>query len=166
MGIEFAVRLGPWPAHSWPFSTIEDSELDAAEIGDSSHKAIQSVDFPDQVAFSKPADSRITRHSADSAKLLGYEGRFRAHTGGRGRAFTAGVAAANYNDVESMGHQNLGCRVLADARGGVKIIGFKENVSRETLRKRPRTRAHLRCLFDPAPVENAATNTARRYCRI
>ena len=126
----------------------------------------KATDFPDQVAFSKPANSRITRHSADSAKLLGYEGRFRAHTGGRGRAFTAGVAAANYNDVELMGHQNLGCRVLADARGGVKIIGFKENVSRETLRKRPRTRAHLRCLFDPAPVENAATDTARRYCRI
>jgi len=44
------------------------------------------------------------------------------------------VAAANHNDVESMCHQNLEWRVLAEDRAGVKIIGFKENVSRETLR--------------------------------
>ena len=56
------------------------------------------------MAFSKPADSGITRHSADSAKLVGYEGCLRTHTGGRGRGFTAGVAAANHNDVESMCH--------------------------------------------------------------
>ncbi len=133
VGIEFPVSLGPRAAHSRAFSTIEDTELDAAEIGDSGHKAIQSIDFPNQMAFSKPANSGITGHSADSAKPVRYEGGLRAHTGGRRRGFTAGVAAANHNDVESMRHQNLGWRVLAEARGGVKIIGFKENVSRETL---------------------------------
>jgi hypothetical protein len=57
---------------------------------------------------------------------VGYEGCSCAHTGRRGRGFTAGVAAANHSDVESMGHQNLGWRLLAEARGGVKTIGFKE----------------------------------------
>jgi len=134
MGIEFPVGLGPRAAHSWAFSTIEDTELDAAQIGDSGHKAVQSVDFPDQMAFSKPANSGIARHSADSAEPVGYEGRLRTHTGRRRRGFTAGVAAANHNDVESMCHQNLECRVLAEDRGGVKISGFNENVSRETSR--------------------------------
>jgi hypothetical protein len=137
--IELPVGLGPRAAHSWAFSAIENTELDAAKIGDSAHKAIQSINFSDQMAFSKPANSGITGHSADSAKLVGYEGCLCAHTGRCGRGFTAGVAAANYNDVESMRHQNLGWRVLAEVRGGVKIIGFMENVSRETLPKRPKT---------------------------
>jgi hypothetical protein len=57
---------------------------------------------------------------------VGYEGCFCARTGRCGRGFTAGVAAANYSDVESMGHQNLRWRLLTEARRGVKIIGFKE----------------------------------------
>jgi hypothetical protein len=146
MRIEFSVGLRPRAANSWAFSTVEDTELDAAEICDSGHKAVQSVDFPDQMALSKPANSGIARHSANSAKPVGYEGRLRAHTGGGCRGLAAGVAAANHNNVESMRHQNLGWRVLAKARGGVKIIGFKENVSRETLRKRPKTKPSAKSL--------------------
>jgi hypothetical protein len=126
MRIELSVGLGARAAYSWAFSTIEDTELDPAEIGDSGHEAVQSVDFPNQMAFSKPANSGVTGHGANSAKPVRYEGCFCAHTRRRGRSFTAGVAAANHSDVESMGHQNLGWRLLAEARGGVKIIGFKE----------------------------------------
>jgi hypothetical protein len=78
------------------------------------------------VAFAEPANGRIARHGADGAKPVRYEGRFGAHAGGGGGGFTAGVAAANHNDVESMRHQNLGLRVLAEAREGVKISKFKE----------------------------------------
>jgi hypothetical protein len=85
------------------------------------------------MAFSKPADGGITGHRADGAKPVRYERCFCAHASRRGRGFTAGVATADYSDVESMHHQNLGWRVLAEAREGVKIIGFIENVSRETL---------------------------------
>ena len=35
------------------------------------------------------------------ANSVGHQGRSRAHTGGRGRGFTAGMAAANDDDVES-----------------------------------------------------------------
>jgi hypothetical protein len=103
------------------------------------------------MAFSKPSNRGITGHGANGAKSVGYEGRFRPHTGRRSRGFTAGVAAANHNDVESIGHQNLGWRVLAEARGGVKIIEFNENVSRETLHKRSK-RTHLGSLIDPQPL--------------
>jgi hypothetical protein len=47
MGIEFPVRLGPRAAYRWAFSAVENTKLDAAEIGDSGHKPIQGVDFPD-----------------------------------------------------------------------------------------------------------------------
>jgi hypothetical protein len=108
VGIEFPVSLGPRAAHSRAFSTIEHTKLDSTEIGDSGHKAIQRIDFPNQMTFSKPANSGITGHSADSAKPVRYEGGLRAHTSGRRRGLTAGVTAANHNDVESMRHQNLG----------------------------------------------------------
>jgi len=126
MRIELPVGLGSRATHSWAFSAIENAELNAPKIGDSAHKAVQSVDFAYQMAFPKPANGGITGHSADSAKPVGYKGRFCAHTGRRGRSFTPGVAAANDNGVESMRHKNLGWLILTKARVGVKIVGFME----------------------------------------
>jgi hypothetical protein len=60
MRVEFPVRLRPRPTHSWAFSAVKNTELDAAKIGDPGHKAVQSVDFPDKVAFSKASNSGIT----------------------------------------------------------------------------------------------------------
>jgi hypothetical protein len=62
-----------------------------------------------------------------------YERRSGTHTSRCSCGLTAGVAAANHNDVESIRHQNPERRVLAEAREGVKITVFIENVSRETL---------------------------------
>ena len=107
------------------------------------------------MAFPKPANGGITGHSADSAKPVGYKGRFCAHTGRCSRGFTASVAAANDNDVESMRHQSLGWSVLMEARVGVKIVGFMENVSRETL-PRHRNRTPFDNTIHPL-VENTAT---------
>jgi hypothetical protein len=58
-----------------------------------------------------------------------------AHTGGRSRSFTASVPAADHHNIESVRHQSLKGRLLTKARGGVKNIGFGENVSRETFGK-------------------------------
>src|SRR5262249_34585018 len=128
------VGLGPWAAYRWTFSAVEDPKLGAAKIRDSAHQAVQRIDFPNEMAFSKPTNGRITGNSPDGANAVGYEGCFSAHASRRGRSFTAGVTAANHCDVESVPHQDLRWRVLAKARGVVKIIGFIENVSRETFR--------------------------------
>jgi hypothetical protein len=114
------------------------------------------------MAFPKPANGGITGHSADSAKPVGYKGRFCAHTGRRGRSFTASVAAANDNDVESMRHQNLGWSVLTKARAGVKIVEFMENVSRETLPRPPKQTPFNNTIH--TPVENSETHMACRHC--
>src|SRR5262245_30202587 len=111
------------------------------------------------MTFSKPADGRITGHDPDGATAMGYEGRFCTHTSCCGRGFTASVTAANYCDVESVHHQDLGWRVLTKSRGGVKIIGFIENVSRETFRLSP-------IAPSPAlhkPVENSEHPFASKY---
>src|SRR5215510_14409095 len=86
------------------------------------------------MTFSKPADGRITGHNPDGGAAMGYEGRFCTHASCCGRGFATSVTAANHCNVESVHHQDLGWRVVAKARGGVKSIGFIENVSRETFR--------------------------------
>jgi hypothetical protein len=96
--------LGPWTAHSGAFSAIQDAKLNAAKVGNSTHQAIQGVDFADQMALSEPANRGITGHGANSPKPMSYQDCLRAHPGRRGRSFTAGVAAADDNDVESIDH--------------------------------------------------------------
>jgi hypothetical protein len=86
------------------------------------------------MTFSEPANRRIAGHCANCSELMGDQCCLGAHTSSRACGFTAGMAAANHHDVESVGHQNLGGGVVAKARGGVKTIDFCENVSRETLR--------------------------------
>src|SRR6516225_6704890 len=73
-GIKLAVGLRAGPAHRWALAAVENAELDPAEVGDTSHKSIERVDFPHQVALAKSADGRIAGHRPDGAKALGHEG--------------------------------------------------------------------------------------------
>jgi hypothetical protein len=98
--------------------------LNAAEVGDSTHEAIQGIDFPDKMTFSESANRRIAGHCANCSELMGDQSCLGAHAGRRACGFAAGMAAANHHDVESVGHHNLGGGVVAKARGGVKTIDF------------------------------------------
>ena len=102
--IKLAVGLGARAAHRRTLPAIEHPELDAALVGDPAHQAVQRVDLPDQMALAEPADGRIAGHRADGRKLVGDQGSRRAHARGRGRGFTAGVAAADHDDVEARIH--------------------------------------------------------------
>jgi hypothetical protein len=108
------------PAHCWAFSTVQDAKLDTGQIGGAAHEAIERVNFPHEVTFSKAANRRIARHSSDGFELVGYQGRLSAHAGSSRCGFAAGMAAANHHDVESTRHLDLGAGVLPKARGGVK----------------------------------------------
>src|SRR4249920_1179893 len=76
------------------------------------------------MSFSEAANRGITGHGANSSELVANQRRMGAHTGGRGRGFAAGMAAANHNDVESVRHQSLKGRLVAKAWGGVKDTDF------------------------------------------
>jgi hypothetical protein len=134
--IELSVNLRARATHGGAFSAVKKAELDAAKIADSAHKAIESVDFANEMAFPKPANGGIAGHCTNGAESVRNKRRFGAHTGRCGSSLTAGMPATNHYDVESVRHHALGWGVLTKAPQRVKTIGFIENVSRETLGSR------------------------------
>jgi hypothetical protein len=85
--------------------------LDAAGVGHPAHQAIQSVDLADQMALAETSDRRIAGHGADGREAVGHKRGFRTHPGGRARGLTAGVAAANDNDVERVPRNHGGTSI-------------------------------------------------------
>jgi hypothetical protein len=72
----------------------------ACRIRDPRHQPVQRIDLAHKVALAEPADGRIARHLADGAEPMRDEGRARTHACGCGRRLTAGMAAADNDDVE------------------------------------------------------------------
>src|SRR5262249_61875001 len=60
-GIEPAVCLRPWSAHGGPFAAIEHAKLDAAEISDPPHKAVERLDLAHAMALTRAADRWLAR---------------------------------------------------------------------------------------------------------
>src|SRR4029078_5225801 len=58
LGVELPVGLGARSPDSGTLAAIEDTELDAALIGDPAHQAVQSIDFADQMALSEAPNGR------------------------------------------------------------------------------------------------------------
>jgi hypothetical protein len=110
--VELAVGLGAGAAHGRALAAVEQAELDAARIGNAAHQSVQSVDFPDQVAFAKAADGRIAGHGADGGESMGHQGGSGAHASSRSRGFAAGVATTDDEDIEGIhgGRFNVGAR--------------------------------------------------------
>ena len=73
--IELAVGLRARPAHGRAFAAVENAELDAAGVGDAAHQAVQSIDFPHQMAFAEAADGRIAGHGADGGESVRHQRR-------------------------------------------------------------------------------------------
>jgi hypothetical protein len=76
------------------------------------------------MAFAEAADGGIAGHGADGRESVGDHGGLRPHASRRPRGFTAGMAAANHDNIESSLHFHLGCGVVAEAGGGVKKSRF------------------------------------------
>ena len=106
-GVELAVRLGARTPHRRALAAIQHPELDAALVGDPAHQAVQRIDLADQMALAEPADRRIAGHRADGRKPVGDQRGLRAHARSRSRGLTAGVAAADHDDVERIHDEML-----------------------------------------------------------
>ena len=103
-GIEPPVLLRARPAHRRPLAAVENAELDAALVGDTPHQAIKGIDLADEMPLPQPADRGIAGHGADGRKAMGDQRRPRAHARGRSRRLTAGMAAADHDDIEARIH--------------------------------------------------------------
>ncbi len=92
------------PRTAGPFRRFEDPKLDAGGVGDAAHEAVEGIDLADQMAFAETADGGIAGHRANSREPMRDQGRARAHARCRRGCFTAGVAAADHNDIEGRKH--------------------------------------------------------------
>ncbi len=104
-GIELAIGLRARTAHGRALAAVQNAELDAALVGDAAHEAVQSIDFADQMALAETANRRIAAHRADGGKTMRHQRGLRAHAGTGGGGFTAGMTAANDDNVESCAHR-------------------------------------------------------------
>ena len=96
------------------------------------HQAVERIDLADEMPLPQPADRRVARHRADGRKTMGDQRRPRAHARRRSRRLTAGMAAADHDDIESGIHRMkfLVAALVGERRGCVKAL--PRDVSRET----------------------------------
>ncbi len=79
-GVKLAVGLGPGSADRGALAAVQNSELDAARVGDPAHQPVERVDFTDQMALAEPADRGIAGHGADGREAVGDQRRLGAHS--------------------------------------------------------------------------------------
>ncbi len=87
--VQLPVRLGARPANSRSFTTIEQPELYPGPIGNTPHKAVERIDFTNQMALADAADGRIARHFTDFRRILGDQ----RYTSAKPRRCRCGLAA-------------------------------------------------------------------------
>ena len=98
-GIEPAIGLGARSPYCRSFASIENSELDAAEVRHSPHQTVQRVNLADEMPLPQAADRGIAGHCADSGEAMGNQGGLGAHARSRRGRLTAGMAAAHHDHI-------------------------------------------------------------------
>ena len=99
-GVEIAVALRARSLDGRTLGAIEDLELDAGAIGRLAHQAAERVDLLDEVSLGQTADGGVARHPADGVAQHRDHGHAGAAARADARRFSAGVAAADDDDVE------------------------------------------------------------------
>src|SRR5215471_943886 len=111
-GVELAIRLGSRTSHRRPLPAVEHAKLNASEIRNAAHQAVERIDLPHQMPLAETTDRGIARHRADRVKAMRNERRTGSHAGSRGGRLTSGMAAANNYDI--IPHVHIGKSVSSD----------------------------------------------------
>ncbi|MGY4283243.1 hypothetical protein ACVWXO_002463 [Bradyrhizobium sp. LM2.7] len=99
-GVELPIGLGARSANCRTLAAVKNAELDAAGIRNPAHQTVERIDLANQMALAETANGGIAGHGADGREPMRHQSRRRAHPGRRSRSLTAGVAAADHDDVE------------------------------------------------------------------
>src|SRR5690606_35148636 len=91
--IKLAISLRAGAAYGRTLAAIENAELDAGLISDTTHQAVQRGNLANKVTLAQPTKGRIAAHSADGFECLRDQRRRHAKTRGGCRRFTTGVSA-------------------------------------------------------------------------
>ncbi len=99
LAIKLAVGLGARAAHGWPLGAVEHAKLDAGPVDGPAHDAVQSINFPHQLALGQAADGGVAGHLADGLQLMGDQQRFRPEAGGRSGRFGTGMTTTDNDHI-------------------------------------------------------------------
>ena len=99
--VQHAIGLGAGGAHGWSLTAVEDTELDAAEVGGGGHGAAEGIDFLDQMALADPANGRIAAHLPKCFDVVRQQQGFYPHAGSSQRCFGTGMAAADHDHIKT-----------------------------------------------------------------
>ena len=106
-GVLVFVGLGAGGLDGRAFGAVEHAELDAGGVDGVAHEAAEGVDFADHLALGQAADGGIAGHAADGQGVHGdhrHSAAVAEDVGGGPGGLRAGMAAADDEDVEGIGH--------------------------------------------------------------
>ena len=98
--IEHPVGLRAGCAHGRTFGCIQRAELDASLIGSQCHGATERVDLLDEVSLADATDRGVAGHLPERLDAMGEKQRAASHARRSKRCLSAGVTAADHDDVE------------------------------------------------------------------
>ncbi|SLN24607.1 hypothetical protein PSA7680_01029 [Pseudoruegeria aquimaris] len=98
--IDLPIRLRPRALNGWPLTPVEQAKLDAGPVCDAAHDAIQRINFPYEMPFAKPPDSRVAAHHANRVCPQRYQSGACAGSCSRMGCIGAGVATAHYDHIK------------------------------------------------------------------
>jgi len=117
--VQFTICLRPGRPDRWPLARIQCSKLDAGAVDSCRHRAAQRIDLLRQVALADATDRRVAAHRTNCRDLLRNQKCARTRSRGSQTGFRTGMAAANYDDIEKLGHwsksEQQGSRILVAA---------------------------------------------------
>ena len=98
--IEGSVSLRPRTADGRSFAPVQNAELYSCCVCCPCHESVKSINFPNEVTFSKSTNSRVARHSPYRGKIECNQGRSGAKTRSGSGCFRASMAAAHNDNIE------------------------------------------------------------------
>jgi hypothetical protein len=98
--IGFLVALGSRRLHGRTLGLVEQSKLNAGEIGIDSHLAAQSVNFPNHLPLGLAADRRIAAHLGNRIDVAGEEQGGGSHPRRSQGGLHSGVAGPTDDNIE------------------------------------------------------------------
>ena len=98
--VKHPVGLRPCGAHGGPLAAIEDPELDASFIRGLGHRTTQGIDLLDQMPLADATDAGVAAHLTQGFDVVRQQQRGTTHACRGQCSFSAGVAAADNDDIE------------------------------------------------------------------
>ncbi len=98
--VERAVGLGPGSPYRRALASVQDPELDAAQIRGLPHGSAESIDLLHQMAFADAANRWITRHLTQGFDVVGQKQRLATHARCGQGGLGTGMAATDNDHVK------------------------------------------------------------------